>query len=83
MCDMELNNLDVTTLRILYIQRTEELRDALLSGLLWNELEMQRNAVTEIGIALHKKLLENGSVSPADFAIRKTLTSEREQDPIG
>ena len=70
--------MDELSLRTLYSAKTRELEQALLSGALWHEIEEQRKAVTEIGIALHRKLLEKGKVSPADFAIRHTIhTDER------
>lgn len=78
---MELSSLDVERLRVLYSKKTQELKDALLAGALWHEVEPQRKAVTDIGIVLHKKLLEAGTISPAEFAVRKDdFNSSRSED---
>lgn len=62
--------MDVESLRILYAKKNRELLDALLDGALWQDVENQRKAVTEIGVLLQKKLQEKGKVSPAEFSIR-------------
>jgi hypothetical protein len=81
---MDFNQMDEQSLRALYSKKTLELEDALLSGALWHEIEAQRKDVVDISIALHKKISENGKVTPADFAIRgKRRAEEGNQEPSG
>lgn len=72
--NMEYASLEVSELRALYLQKTNELSHALLSGREWKDLQEVRDEVTNIAIALHKRLAEKGSVTPADFQLRNELS---------
>lgn len=74
---MEFNILEVEQLRALYHQKNKELADALLSGAEWDELKDKRQEVTDLSIALHKKLQQIGKVSPAEFQIRREKNEQQ------
>lgn len=58
------SEMDVDALREAYEKESAKLRTALLSGSSWEELKEQRQKVTELAIALHKKI--NTSTNPAE-----------------
>ena len=67
---MEINwmGLGVDELRHVYETESSKLKASLLSGVSWDELKDQRKKVTELAIALHKKI--NTSDNPAESADR-------------
>lgn len=69
------NELDVDTLQTLYEQETGNLKSALLNGTPWEELREQRQKVTELSIALHKKI--HTSTNPAESTDRSTKRVQR------
>jgi hypothetical protein len=62
------NELDVDELRDVFEKESAKLKASLLSGSSWEELKDQRQKVTELAIALHKKI--NTSSNPAESADR-------------
>jgi hypothetical protein len=62
------NELDVNELRDVYEKESSKLKASLLSGTSWEELKDQRQKVTELAIALHKKI--NTSSNPAESTDR-------------
>jgi hypothetical protein len=65
---MNWNELDVNELRDVYEKESSKLKASLLSGTSWEELKDQRQKVTELAIALHKKI--NTSSNPAESTDR-------------
>lgn len=61
---MNWNELDVNELRETYEKESAKLKASLLSGTSWEDLKGQRQKVTELAIALHKKI--NTSSNPAE-----------------
>lgn len=62
------NELDVNVLRILYEKESAALKASLIKGTLWDDLKEQRQKVTELSIALHKKI--HSSKNPAEHMDR-------------
>ncbi len=67
---MNLNwsELGVDELRDVYEKESAKLKASLLGGTSWDELKDQRQKVTELAIALHKKI--NTSPNPAESTDR-------------
>ena len=65
---MNWNELGVDELRETYQKESAKLKASLLSGTSWEELKEQRLKVTELAIALHKKI--NTSSNPAESTDR-------------
>ena len=67
---MELNwsDMDVDSLRKVYETEAAKLKASLLNGASWDDMKDQRKKVTELAIALHKKI--NSSGNPAESADR-------------
>jgi hypothetical protein len=67
---MEINwsELDVDELRNVYEKESSKLKTSLINGTSWEELKDQRQKVTELAIALHKKI--NSTANPAESADR-------------
>ena len=61
-------NDDFDSLRTLYEKENEELKTRLLNGALWEEVKDQRLRITELSIALHKKLKTIKGSNPAEFS---------------
>jgi hypothetical protein len=57
-------NLDVDVLNRLYRAKEKELEAAILKGTSWDEVSIQRKALSELSSALHTKLLREGIHSP-------------------
>lgn len=57
-------NLDVDVLNRLYRAKEKELEVAILRGTSWDEVSIQRKALSELSSALHIKLLREGTQSP-------------------
>lgn len=51
----ELQNIDYYTLASQYLKETEELKQALIAGVPWEDLRNQKNWITQLAIALHRK----------------------------
>lgn len=62
------NELGVDELRDTYEKESAKLKTSLLNGTSWEELKEQRLKVTELAIALHKKI--NTSSNPAESTDR-------------
>jgi hypothetical protein len=62
-----LSDYDIDSLKALYEKENEVLQTRLLSGEAWEEVKDQRQKVTEISIALHKKFTALHSLNPAEF----------------
>jgi hypothetical protein len=73
--EMRWNELDVDTLRTMYERESYALKSALLKGTLWHELKDQRQKVTELSIALHKKI--HSSSNPAESTDRSEKRVQR------
>ena len=58
------NELNLDELREVYERESTRLKTSLLNGSSWDELKEQRLKVTELAIALHKKI--NTSANPAE-----------------
>lgn len=69
------NELDLDTLKTMYEQESSNLKAALLQGTSWNDLKDQRLKVTELSIALHKKIHATGN--PAESADRSEKRVQR------
>ena len=54
--NFDLSHHDLDSLRALYERENQELRTKLLNGALWEEVKDQRLRLTELSIALDKKL---------------------------
>jgi len=65
---MNWNELGVDELRETYEKESSKLKASLLKGTSWEELKEQRLKVTELAIALHKKV--NTSSNPAESTDR-------------
>ncbi|MBO9682506.1 MAG: hypothetical protein J7502_07560 [Flavisolibacter sp.] len=65
---MNWNEFGVDELRETYEKESAKLKASLLSGTSWEELKEQRLKVTELAIALHKKI--NTSSNPAESTDR-------------
>jgi hypothetical protein len=65
--NFDLSHHDLESLEILYESENEELKARLLSGALWEEVKEQRLRITELSIALHKKLQSIKGANPAEF----------------
>ena len=63
----DLPDYDIDSLKALYGKENEILQARLLSGETWEDLKDQRQKVTEISIALHKKFTALHSLNPAEF----------------
>jgi hypothetical protein len=65
---MKWSEFDVNELRDTYEKESAKLKASLLSGTSWEALKDQRKKVTELAIALHKKI--NSSSNPAESTDR-------------
>jgi hypothetical protein len=61
--NMEMNwsEMDVDALRDFYEKESAQLKASLLNGCSWEEMKDQRQKVTELAIALHKKMHVSGN----------------------
>lgn len=66
--EMNWSELDVDSLRKIYETEAARLKASLISGSSWEDMKDQRKKVTELAIALHKKI--NTSSNPAESADR-------------
>jgi len=51
----ELYGLDLDTLQALYQEEADRLKDELLAGVPWDNLQEQKIKVTELAITIHRK----------------------------
>lgn len=65
---MQWNDFDADTLKTIYEKESANLKTALIGGTAWNDLKEQRQKVTELSIALHKKIYS--SPNPAESTDR-------------
>lgn len=72
---MNWGEMDVDALRHAYELEASKLKTALLNGASWEEMKDQRKTVTELAIALHKKI--NTSDNPAESADRSEKRMNR------
>ena len=73
--EMKCNEFDVDTLRTMYDRESAALKAALLKGTTWEDLREQRLKVTELSIALHKKIQSSGN--PAESVDRSEKRVQR------
>lgn len=66
--EMNWSELDVDSLRDAYEIEAAKLKSSLLNGASWDDLKGQRKKVTDLAIALHKKV--NTTSNPAESADR-------------
>jgi hypothetical protein len=66
--EMNWNEMDIDDLRNFYETESSKLKASLISGTSWEELKDQRKKVTDLAIALHKKI--NSTSNPAESADR-------------
>ena len=64
-------NLDLDTLKDMYANAASKLKTALLDGSPWDSVQEYRHDVTELEIALYKKV-RSGSLHPAGHLNRTT-----------
>ena len=62
------SEMDAEALRDVYEKESAKLKASLLNGTPWEEMKDQRQRVTELAIALHKKI--NSSGNPAESVDR-------------
>lgn len=62
--EMNWSEMDVDELRDVYEKESSKLKISLINGISWEELKDQRTKVTELAIALHKKI--NSTSNPAE-----------------
>jgi len=72
---MEWKEFDADTLKAMYERESAALKASLLNGNSWEELKEQRLKVTELSIALHKKLQSSGN--PAESTDRSEKRIQR------
>lgn len=72
---MNWSELDVDVLRETYEDEASKLKTSLLNGDSWEEMKDQRKKVTELAIALHKKI--NNSANPAESIDRSEKRETR------
>jgi hypothetical protein len=72
------SELNLESLKALYDKENERLQTRLLSGALWEEVKEERHTITELSIALHRKLTELHALNPAEFPSSETNRSPRE-----
>ena len=66
--NQDLSDYNIDSLKALYEKENEVLKSRLLNGELWEEVKEQQQKVTELSIALHKKLQALKGVNPAEFS---------------
>lgn len=57
----DLGQYDLSTLRALYEEERSGLTEALLKGSTWEKVQDKRRRVTELSIAIHKKVMGVGN----------------------
>ena len=62
--EIELSSMDAEALRNLYVKAAAELKDALLNGASWQEVQQHRKFVTQLSMALHTRIA--ASSNPAE-----------------
>ncbi|TCZ67710.1 hypothetical protein [Flaviaesturariibacter aridisoli] len=72
----KLVHLDLDTLKDMYASAASKLKEALLNGTEWNTLQEYRYDVTELEIALHKKIRMGGGLGPAENENRASAEPE-------
>jgi hypothetical protein len=72
--EMKWNEFDADALKTMYDQESAALKSALLRGTPWEDLREQRLKVTELSIALHKKI---HSGNPAESVDRSEKRIQR------
>ena len=60
-------SLDLNTLKALYEAEAAALQDSLLNGTSWEEARDQRQAVTELAIAIHNKRFNTHPAAGGDM----------------
>ena len=65
----ELWKLDTDALKLMYDQHQKELKEALLEGIDWKEVQDKRKLVTELCIILYNRTI---STNPAEFNTRSS-----------
>jgi len=73
--EMKWNEFDADALKTMYDQESSALKTALLKGTSWEDLKDQRLKVTELSIALHKKIHSSGN--PAESVDRSEKRVQR------
>ncbi|MGZ5287294.1 MAG: hypothetical protein ACXWB9_08930 [Flavisolibacter sp.] len=66
--DKFLMALDLKTLKVLHDREASKLKNALINGASWEDLQDQRSLVTEITIVIHQKRMS--SFNPAESSSR-------------
>ncbi|RYY58165.1 MAG: hypothetical protein EOO12_17420 [Chitinophagaceae bacterium] len=69
-------NLDLDTLKDMYANAASTLKEALLNGTEWATLQEYRYDVTELEIALYKKIRMGGGLNPAENENRASTEPE-------
>lgn len=72
--EMNLTGFDLEALETMHQQEDAALKAALLQGEPWDELADQRYKVTQLAIAIHKKLYPSADFNPAEFVKRENYT---------
>jgi hypothetical protein len=71
----KLIQLELDTLKDMYANAAANLKEALLNGANWESLQEHRHDVTELEIALYKKI-RSGSLNPAENQNRASTEPE-------
>lgn len=74
--DLKWNEMDADGLRLMFEQESSKLKAALIKGVPWDDLKDQRQKVTELSIALHKKT-HGASSNPAESTDRSEKRVQR------
>ncbi|RYF83719.1 MAG: hypothetical protein EON98_10045 [Chitinophagaceae bacterium] len=72
----ELWKLDTDALKLMYDQHQKELKEALLEGTDWKEVQDKRKLVTELSIILYHRTI---STNPAEFNTRSSTEIKKPQ----
>ena len=73
--EMNWSEMDLDALREIYDKESAKLKTSLLGGSSWEEMKDQRKTVTELAIALHKKMHISGN--PAESIDRSEKRENR------
>lgn len=68
--EIDLSSLDLEQLKTIYEKADADLKNALLGGDSWKDVQDKRKTVTELAILMHKKRFFYGLSSPADTPLR-------------
>lgn len=65
---VDIDTLDVVTLKALYERESRELEHKLLNGAMWSEVADHRKKIADLSLALNRRLQNSGPHHPAGSA---------------